>query len=231
MRPTTSPAACSRRSSIGLYISGATLANCAFNFTGGTLQAAPYSGVNGMNLSVPTTVGTAASNIATVDANGQIMNLGSGTLTGPGQLQVIDSAGGGTVVFGGTGNSTTTTTPAARLSGGHAGSGRHAGPAHDRRSHRRRSRVDRVKRPPYRSAASSGATGAAYQVSVVPTAIAMDLAAVPGTDAVVGALTEPVALRRWRAVRRRSPSLRRCSSYARACLACSRVPEEKRKIG
>ena len=83
---------------------GATLANCAFNFTGGTLQMAPYAGVNGISIGMPITVGTAASNLATVDANGRAMDIGG--FSGPGQLTVIDSAGGGMVVFGGTGNST-----------------------------------------------------------------------------------------------------------------------------
>ena len=52
------------------------------------------------------TVGIDASNVATLDANGQVMNISSGTLTGPGQLMVIDSAGGGMVVLG---NSSDTT--------------------------------------------------------------------------------------------------------------------------
>ena len=57
-----------------------------------------------MTNSIPITVGTAASNVATVDANGQTMTLnGGGALSGPGQLAVIDSVGGGTVVLGNTG--------------------------------------------------------------------------------------------------------------------------------
>ena len=72
----------------------------AFNFTGGTLQA-------GWNLAllVPVTVGTNASNVATVDANGHVLSLNangtSNVLSGPGGLAVIDSAGGGKVVLGG----------------------------------------------------------------------------------------------------------------------------------
>ena len=72
-----------------------TLAN--LTFTGGTLQAA----VGGLINAVPTTVGTAASNLATIDANGQVVNLNAGfSLAGPGQLRVIDSAGGGMIVLG-----------------------------------------------------------------------------------------------------------------------------------
>ena len=58
---------------IGLYI-GATLANCAFNFTGGTLQAAPYSGVNGMSVAFPID-NTAATSKCEIDMNGQLVNL------------------------------------------------------------------------------------------------------------------------------------------------------------
>ena len=63
---------------------------------------------------MPTLVGSAASNVATVDANGQTLWLNSNAsiygdgyaLTGLGQLQVIDSVGGGTVVLGGTDTNT-----------------------------------------------------------------------------------------------------------------------------
>ena len=70
-----------------------------FNFTAGTLQASGGTTYN----QTPITVGTAASNIATVNANGQTMilnELGEGVLVGAGQLAVIDSAGGGRVVLG-----------------------------------------------------------------------------------------------------------------------------------
>ena len=89
----------------GLY---GNTAYSTFNFNGGTLQClAPCPGA-AFSSSVPITVGTAVSNIVTVDANGQTMGLdygytaGGQTLVGPGQLVVIDSAGGGTVVLGGT---------------------------------------------------------------------------------------------------------------------------------
>ena len=88
-----------------------------FNFTAGTLQALSGGvGVGGLNLTMTMTVGTAASNVATLDANGQLVNLNSeglagiGFLTGLGQLRVIDSVGGGKVVLGGSdfsGNSLT----------------------------------------------------------------------------------------------------------------------------
>ena len=97
---------------------GQTIMNGAgpasFNFTGGTLQAAgpgknPWTdGVSGLTLATAITVGTAASNVATLDANGYtvaVNPLGGftiGYLTGPGQLRVIDSRGGGVVVLGGT---------------------------------------------------------------------------------------------------------------------------------
>ena len=80
---------------------------CSFNFTAGTLQAAAgevaVGGGTGLSITMPITVGTAASNVATVDANGQTATLDSSTgyLTGPGQLRVIDSTvGGGMVVLG-----------------------------------------------------------------------------------------------------------------------------------
>ena len=71
------------------------------NFTGGTLQA----GGTGFQNELRMTIGAAASDVATVDANGQTMSFNAdnlGSLIGPGQLRVIDSAGGGTVVLGGT---------------------------------------------------------------------------------------------------------------------------------
>ena len=64
---------------------------CTFNFTGGTVQA----GATGFD-SIPITVGTAASNVATFDANSKTVTLPD--LSGPGQVRVIDSAGGGTVL-------------------------------------------------------------------------------------------------------------------------------------
>ena len=79
----------------------------SFNFTGGTLQAAAgevaVGGSNGLTISGTITVGTAASDVATVDAHGQTATLDSSTgyLTGPGQLRVICGAAGGTVVLGG----------------------------------------------------------------------------------------------------------------------------------
>ena len=79
------------------------LSDITFKFTGGTLQA--VSGGNGSYNSAPITVGTAASNVATVDANGQtylLNNSGGGwSFNGSGKLRVIDSAGGGMVVLGG----------------------------------------------------------------------------------------------------------------------------------
>ena len=87
---------------ISLYFVAAQASNCTFNFTGGTLQASNPFGDGSFYCGVPITVGTAASNIATVDANGQTVRLnGAYALSGPGQLRVIDSAGGGTVVLGG----------------------------------------------------------------------------------------------------------------------------------
>ena len=82
-------------------------ANSFFNFTGGIVQAG-----TGFS-SIPITVGTAASNVATFDANSRIMNLPD--LSGPGQLRVIDSAGGGTVILGAR-TEASTDTPAARRS-------------------------------------------------------------------------------------------------------------------
>ena len=78
-----------------------------FHLYRGTLQA--ITGVSRCLYNCSTiTVGTAASNVATVDANGQTMTLNStfdrhsyGHLSGPGSLTVIDSVGGGTVVLGG----------------------------------------------------------------------------------------------------------------------------------
>ena len=86
-----------------------------FNFTAGTLQAGVstvYSGQTlpgGLNIGTPLTLGPAASNVATLDANGQTVTINyadlatAGYLTGPGQLRVIDSAGGGVVVIAGNG--------------------------------------------------------------------------------------------------------------------------------
>ena len=90
---------------IGLYWKGPT-GPATFNFTAGTLQAAP----SGLTVTTPITLGPAASNIATVDAHGQTVNLNGipdvqpvwGYLSGPGQLRVIDSVGGGRVVLGNT---------------------------------------------------------------------------------------------------------------------------------
>ena len=77
--------------------------NVTFNFTGGTLQAFPgtYHATE-LGNAFPITVGTAASNVATFDANGMTIDSNSTGLpaTGPGQLRVIDSKGGGTVILG-----------------------------------------------------------------------------------------------------------------------------------
>ena len=83
--------------------------SCAnFVINAGTLQAMPMTiaGTTFKN-ALPVTVGTDASCVATIDANGQTMPINGsdsymGSFLGPGQLQVIDSAGGGTVVLGGT---------------------------------------------------------------------------------------------------------------------------------
>ena len=62
--------------------------------------------------------------MATVDANGQIMTLNStfdgtpGILTGPGHLNVIDSAGGGMVILGGSFGYPTPTNVANNYTGG-----------------------------------------------------------------------------------------------------------------
>jgi hypothetical protein len=79
--------------------------NSTINFSGGTLQAIPGTYHNtSLDIAVPVVVGTAASNVATFDANDMTINLNAyGALTGPGQLRVIDSAGGGTVILGGGG--------------------------------------------------------------------------------------------------------------------------------
>ena len=74
-----------------------------FNFTGGTLQAAS----GGLMIALPITVGTDASNVATLDAAGQTVQVNfnaypsQGLLSGPGHVQVIDSVGGGLVQMGG----------------------------------------------------------------------------------------------------------------------------------
>ena len=69
--------------------------NGVLNFSGGTLQAGGTAGV-----SATVNVGTASSSVATVDANGNSLTLNhyGATLSGPGRLIVIDSAGGGIVV-------------------------------------------------------------------------------------------------------------------------------------
>ena len=77
--------------------------NAAFKFTGGTIQGVNISG-NEPTVAAIITVGTAASNVATVDANGNTFVLNSGgAFSGSGQLAVIDSVGGGTIVLGNTG--------------------------------------------------------------------------------------------------------------------------------
>ena len=58
--------------SIGTGLEANTTYNI-FNFTAGTLQAG-----GALTNSIPITVGTAASNVATVDANGQTMTLNGG---------------------------------------------------------------------------------------------------------------------------------------------------------
>ena len=72
---------------------------CAFNFTGGTLQAHPILGLE--SVFVPVTFGTAASSVMTFDCNGQAVQLSSFQygLNGPGQLQIVDNQGGGKFVF------------------------------------------------------------------------------------------------------------------------------------
>ena len=83
-----------------------------FNFTGGTLQAGPSVTVGGETYlpglvvsGMPITVGTAASNLATIDVNGYVSGTDGGwTYSGPGQLRVIDSVGGGMLVLDGNQN-------------------------------------------------------------------------------------------------------------------------------
>ena len=84
-----------------LQINGiSTAGNATFNFTGGTLQGVKMYG-NEPSVGMLVTVGTAASNVATVDADGNTFMLNGGdAFSGPGQLTVIDSVGGGTVVLG-----------------------------------------------------------------------------------------------------------------------------------
>ena len=73
-----------------------------FNFTGGTLQAMAGGLINAL----PITVGTDASNVATIDAAGQAVNLNfyaypsGGAFSGPGKLVLMDSFGvGSTGIF------------------------------------------------------------------------------------------------------------------------------------
>ena len=146
---TTSTAGCSKRApSVGRRFHGKRwpIGAATFNFNAGTLQAGP----GGMTNAITLTLGTAASSVATVDANSQTLSFNSnytGTLTGPGQLKVIDSAGGGTVILGSTdinilGNNYTGGTTV--LSG--AGSVVSRRPAQRGRFDRRRASVPGVER-------------------------------------------------------------------------------------
>ena len=56
---------------VGGGANGYAAGTATFNFTGGTLQAAPAGNRPGLTKRAPITVGTAASNMATIDANGQ----------------------------------------------------------------------------------------------------------------------------------------------------------------
>ena len=119
--------------------------NSTINFSGGTLQAIPGTYHNtSLDIAVPVVVGTAASNVATFDANDMTINLNAyGALTGPGQLRVIDSAGGGTVILGGGG--IITPTAAAPRSCPARGSAQQPGPAGHGRFDRRWRGVDCVE--------------------------------------------------------------------------------------
>ena len=107
-----------------LQVPGIASDSAVFNFNAGTLQALSVPASQGggpVGNYTPITVGTDASNIATVDANGQIVQLNAegatSTLTGLGQLKVIDSAGGGMVQLGSGGANNTYTGGTTVLSG------------------------------------------------------------------------------------------------------------------
>ena len=139
---------------MNLYWSYGATAPTTFNFTAGTLQAAS----GGLAIALPITLGTAASNVATIDANGQAMTVNfdaypsAGLLTGPGQLRVIDSVGGST---GGRPRRRRQPrqSPHQQLYRRYDGLVRHApsivshGPARHGRFDRRRPRVGCVERP------------------------------------------------------------------------------------
>ena len=100
---TTSTAGCSRRPFIAEdgHLTAAQSALASFNFSGGTLQADPTAGCY---LAIPVTIGTAASSVATFDANGKSVDLnhnGACVFSGPGQLRIMTSIAGGSVTLGG----------------------------------------------------------------------------------------------------------------------------------
>ena len=129
---------------------------------------------------MPITVGTAASNIATFDVNGQVIGAGGWTLAGPGQLSVIDSAGGGMFVLDGNHNDYTGGTTV--LSGSLQVTNSNALPSMG---------VFTVGGPG--AIVSSVQTGTLFE-SATGSASAVDIVGAAGSDEVVEeALAEPVA--------------------------------------
>ena len=180
-------------------------------------------------LAMPITVGTAASNVATVDANANTLTLNdNSSLSGPGQLAVIDSLGGGTVVLGGTYWNSGAFIVNAYSGGTKVLSGTLevvnsqalpktgvltvAGPGAI------------VSSVPAGTLFGNSATGQAVAVGSMSMDIAPSATATDASGSPVPALIGAAAWSPWRATPRRSPSLRCWPCWAPACSACSRLP-------